>query len=482
MLTLTQSSSHIQVQPPLQHPYRHIAALGIFFLLSLLLYILLSLIAPPFGQPVGVFDSVWAACFLVYFVASFWVIRTRPLAGRWLWCELGIVFLGAIIFRVMLIHLPADLSNDAWRYLFDGKMIVHGYSPYQYAPNSPVLAGLRDSAFARANYLTLPTKYPPGAELFYVLGYLLSPNTLFGLKSLFVLCDLVTCVAVALLLRAWGRDMRYALLYAWSPLPIVEFAAQSHIDAVVVASTVLAILCAASSWRYARVFAGIFIGLATLTKLYPLVLLILILRRRDWPLLIACGTTIVAGYLPFFLMSHGYLLTNSPLSAIVGQSEDHLGVLQMVIYDLGRYFRLSIPLIHAIILLFELPIAAITLLFVIVQRRRGRLSVESGILLLTWVILSDYAHIFPWYAVALLPWVALCLSSLPGRKILTPRGIAILSVWYFTVACILSYLPVGYASTEANWLLYYAASFGVVLLGLLVAAILYLRSRTQPSL
>ena len=473
MFSVIESLSPPSQQEYIQHPYRRIALLAFFFLLSLALYIWLSLVAPQLDQPIGSFMTLWGACFVVYLIACLWLMTTRPMPGRWFWAELGILFLGAIVFRVMLIHLPLGLSRDAWRYVWDGKMIANGYSPYQYAPDSPVLQYLRDSVYSNTPYFQFTTKYPPGAELFFVLGYLLSPTSLLGVKWLFVLCDLVTCVALALLLWMRGRDPRYVIFYAWSPLPIVEFAVQSHIDALTVACTVLAVLFAVSSWRYSRILTGVFIGLATLTKLYPLILLLLVLRRRDWSLLIACAVTIVAGYLPFFLLSHGHILDASPLSAVIGQNEAHPGVIQIVLSDLGASLHINRTLVHLVTLGIEGCIVGGTLLFVIMQRIRGQLRIEMGLLLLTWVILLDYAHIFPWYATALLPWIAMCIVPLWSAKGFSTRSLGIVCIWYFTFTCVLSYFPVKQYATQTNWLYYFGATFGVILLGLLCTAFLY---------
>lgn len=522
MFSVLEPLSPLPQQESVQYPYRRIALLAIFFLLSLGLYSWLSLVAPQLDQPIGPFMTLWGGCFLVYLIACLWLMTTRPSGGRWYWAELGIIFLGAVVFRVMLIHLPLGLSRDAWRYVWDGKMIANGYSPYQYAPDSPVLQHLRGYVYSNTPYFQYPTKYPPGAELFYVLGYLLSPSSLIGMKSLFVLCDLVTCLALACLLRMRGRDPRYAIFYAWSPLPIVEFAVQSHIDALTVACTVLAVLFAVSSWRYSGVLTGIFIGLATLTKLYPLILLVLVLRPGDnalsllrrghnvlrpgspphivegtgevantgavaesravegipgrntlWPLLVACFVTIVLGYLPFFVLSHGHILDASPLSSIIGQNEEHPGVIQVVLFDVGAHFHINATFVHLVTLGIEGCIVGGTLLFVIVQRIRGHLSIEMGLLLLTWVILVDYAHVFPWYATALLPWIAMCIVPVWSAKGFSTRGLAMLCLWYFTFTCVLSYFPVKQYATETNWLYYFGATFGVILIGLLVAASLY---------
>jgi len=462
-----------------EHPRRRIALLLIFLLASFACYIALSLVAPQLDQPIGPFMLTWAVCFLCYLVACLWVLASRPTTGRWRWAEIALIFVGAIIFRVMLVHLPLGLSRDAWRYLWDARVIAHGFSPYQFAPLDKALLPLRDSVFANTPYRELPTKYPPGAELFYVLGYLLTPTNLVGLKSLFVVCDLITCVALAALLIQKGKDPRYVILYAWCPLPIIEFAIQGHVDVLPICCTVLAVLCATSSRQGIRILAGVFLGLATLTKLYPLILLLVLLRRRDWSLLIACGLTIVLGYIPFFILGHGNILDGSPVSAILGQRESHIAVIQNVLFITGSKLHINGEFTKILVECVEVLIIGATLLLVILGRLRGRMSTEMGTLLLTGVILMIYAHIFPWYAPALLPWIALTMGPLWTKSGLSAKVLAVVMVWYFTFTCVTSYIPgLKEYVTVANWLLYYAFTFGVVFIGLVVAALLaFVRAR-----
>jgi len=469
--SLTQKSTSFSTQ----HPRWRIALLFIFLLASIAGYTVLSLVAPQLDQPISPFMLAWGACFLCYLVACLWVLTSRPTTGRWRWAEIGLIFVGALVFRAMLVHLPLGLSRDAWRYLWDGRVIAHGFSPYQFAPFDKALQPLRDSVFAETPYRELPTKYPPGAELFYVLGYLLTPTSLVGLKSLFVVCDLITCAALTALLILRGKDPRYVMFYAWCPLPIVEFAIQGHVDVLTISCTVLAVLCANSSRLAIRGMAGVFLGLATLTKLYPLILLLVLLRRRDWTLLLACGITIVLGYVPFFVLGHGHILDGSPFTAIVGQRESHIAVIQNVLFIAGFTFHINGTFIQLLVRIIEIVIVGATLIVVLLGRVRRTMSTEVGILLLTGVILTIYAHIFPWYAPALLPWIALTIGPLWTKQGLSAKGLAILMLWYFTFTCITSYIP-GLKQYEAvsNWLLYYAFTFGVVFVGLAIGAVLAL--------
>jgi hypothetical protein len=449
-----------------------VGTLCAFLIVAVAIYIVMIVVAPQLDQPIGPFMLIWWAAFLLYFAACIWVMRTRPLDGRGRWIELGLIFAGGLIFRAMLLPLPLGLSRDAWRYLWDGRIILHGFNPYLYTPLDKVLVPVRDTVvFPNTPYRDIPSEYPPGAQLFFVLGYLLMPANLLATKALFVLCDLITSLGVGVLLLRKGLDPRRLMIYAWCPLPIIEFAIQGHVDAVAIMFTVLTVVCASGTWRGARLVAGICLGLATLAKIYPLILLLALIRRRDWPLVLACALTIVLGYLPFMLFSNGHPLA-APLS-FVGQSGLHPGVIPTLFFMLERHVHtvwisgnLFIDLVAASILIPVLVIVAI-------QRWRKRLSEELAVLLLVGSFMVASAHIFPWYAAAFVPWLALQLGPVWTREGFQARRLMFVMVWYFTCTATLSYIPgLKQYFTDTNWILYFSASFGVMLLGWLVAGIL----------
>ena len=137
---------------------------------------------------------------------------------------------------------------------------LNGYSPYVYAPGSPPLKHLVNILYENSRFRNVPTIYPPGAQAFYLISYLLAPDNLVFLKGIFILCELVTIAGLAVLLLRKGLDPARCILYAWCPLPIVEFAIQGHVDVLVVMFMVLTLVCAQSQRRGARVLTGFFFG------------------------------------------------------------------------------------------------------------------------------------------------------------------------------------------------------------------------------
>jgi hypothetical protein len=75
------------------------------------------------------------------YVPTAWLaIRTRATRSRLL-----IVIIFAVLFRVGLLFSAPYLSDDIYRYVWDGKVQAAGVNPYRYIPADPALSHLRDA-------------------------------------------------------------------------------------------------------------------------------------------------------------------------------------------------------------------------------------------------------------------------------------------------------------------------------------------------
>ena len=165
------------------------------------------------------------------------------------------------------------------------------------------LTGTSTPAINRANYAH--TIYPPFAQIYFWVVTFISP-TLTMMKTAMVLCEGVTVWALVWLLRALGRPREQVILYAWAPVLIWEIAGSGHLDALAMALIGLAMV---ARYKQKPVWTGVFLALAVLTKLYPLVLLPALYMRHppdvkmgqpsrslDWKMPVTMLALAVAGY------------------------------------------------------------------------------------------------------------------------------------------------------------------------------------------
>jgi alpha-1,6-mannosyltransferase len=220
------------------------------------------------------------------------VILTQPV-NRF---TFGIMLAFALAFRIVTLIPAPYLSSDIYRYVWDG-VVQHAHiSPYRYVPSDPALQFLRapnQDIFDHINRRDYAhTIYPPAAQFLFYLVTFISPTMKF-MKIVMVLFEGLTLYALVALLRELGIRREQSLLFAWCPLLVWEIAGSGHIDSVVMAFMTLALL---TRLRRQPALTGLFLGLAIMTKFYPLVLLPALFRRGEYRMPATVAATVAAGY------------------------------------------------------------------------------------------------------------------------------------------------------------------------------------------
>jgi len=219
---------------------------------------------------------------LLYLVSSFFVLRA-PKGTATHSLAFGIVAV-AVILRLTVWPLAPALSDDIYRYRWEGKLQAAGGNPYASRPADARWAGLRDSTFPLVVGKDFKAIYGPLIQQIELWNYRAAAavekdpiRQVWWFKLPFALCDLGVIAALWMLLVAHGLPPERVLIYAWSPLPIVEFWATGHNDSVVVLLIALALLAAAKE-RWTWAFAAL--SLAVAAKIWPLLLFPLFIGWR----------------------------------------------------------------------------------------------------------------------------------------------------------------------------------------------------------
>ena len=230
-----------------------------------------------------------------YAIATWLVLRGAAdggASGR----ALATILLVGVAMRCLL--LPGTpVSNDLFRYIWDGRVQAAGINPYLHVPSEEVLTPLRDAAIYpyinRADYA--PTIYPPTSQVVFYLVTRISEAPI-AMKAAMLAFEGLAVWALLRLLALRGLPRSRILLYAWHPLPLWEFARSGHVDVVAIAFLLLAFLAAE---RRSPILAGVAFGAGALVKYFPLVTAPALYRRWDWRFPIAFIVTIAALYLPY---------------------------------------------------------------------------------------------------------------------------------------------------------------------------------------
>jgi len=194
--------------------------------------------------------------------------------------------------------VPHEMSDDVNRYLWEGKLIREGVSPYLFAPGDPKLLPLAaDDPFHRfINHPHLTAAYPPLVLLFFSwLGSIAySP---YVIKTILMLADLGTIALILRLLSNRQLDVRWVCLYAFNPVILYAFSGRSHFDVIQNCCLAAALLSYdKKSWGFMFLFAG----LAVQTKYIAVAALPFLINRKNYPYIVVAVIAVVLPYLMFY--------------------------------------------------------------------------------------------------------------------------------------------------------------------------------------
>lgn len=348
----------------------------------------------------------------IYLLAVWIVIRARSSNSTVL-----IAIALAVIFRLSILFAPPYLSDDIYRYVWDGRVQAAGINPYRYIPAAPELAHLRDEViYPKINRKDWAhTIYPPVAQLVFFLTTRISESVVW-MKLTMLFFEMVTIWAVARLLTLLGRPRQLLLIYAWHPLVVWEFAGSGHLDAIAICFIALAFL----AWqRKSDPGTGLMLAFATLVKLFPIVLVPAMLKRDRWRIAPVFVVTIVAGYLAYISVG-----PTAVFGSIPGYTQEMGLISGQRFYALSlarKLFGLELPSIgYMIATVFVMGAIA---LWVVSRRDRSGDNLKHALVLATATTVLFTPH-FSWYFC----WVVYF-------QCFTPR----LAIFYLTIASFILY-------------------------------------------
>jgi hypothetical protein len=179
---------------------------------------------PPTGR-IAPHLGLFAAAFMAYVGA---LAASRGLSRRGLLAALGL----ALAWRIVLVAGAPLLSDDIYRYVWEGRIQNHGGNPFSWddRPDAERWLPLRDGVWEGMNHRHMTAVYPP---LFQLAARAVTGvhDSVTAMKIFLVLCEIVTLGLLALLLKRRGLGGERLLVLAWSPLALTEIAGSGHNEA-----------------------------------------------------------------------------------------------------------------------------------------------------------------------------------------------------------------------------------------------------------
>ena len=368
--------------------------------------------------------------YAISFAAYVGLLKLAPAAAfRWL------VSL-AVVARLALLPVLPHLSDDLYRFVWDGRLLYQGYDPFAYLPSEIISGagevqaqGIDKNLYDQLNSPNYYTIYPPVNQGVFALAAWVSPTSARGsamvIRALLVLAELMTLWLMTQLLRqkrspisddqkiTSSLNIRHSvfdiptqssstiplqniLLYALNPLVIIELTGNLHFEALMIA-----FLLGSVYWvRRNLGLSAVFFGLAVCTKLVPLILLPLYWRWLGWrKALLFYGLVGLTTAVLFFLLVTPELVAGMQKSiGLYFQTFEFNASVYYIIREIG-FYRKGYNIIAQAGRWLAISTFLGIMLYAALERNRWLPAAYSGAWLI-FLLLSTTVH--PWYVTPLL--------------------------------------------------------------------------------
>jgi alpha-1,6-mannosyltransferase len=243
-------------------------------------------------------ESYWLlGLFAISFAGYFALVLKRS-------CTVKELLVIGILVRLACIGATPELSDDYYRFAFDGKMVLNGENPYTVLPDSLESSSSYETMLVEnMNSPSYYSIYPPIDQIFFSLPTLIAGDNLtlyiIILRVLIILFEILMALLLLKMLQFLEKELHLFAWYFLNPLVIVELSGNLHFEGVTMFFFLLAVYLLMTG-KLLR--SGIVYAIAIGTKLIPLMLLpffIHRLRKRSLVYFTIIAVTVVVLFIPF---------------------------------------------------------------------------------------------------------------------------------------------------------------------------------------
>lgn len=264
----------------------------------------------------------WVLSALLYFALAYFVKRSDSwilasifilLFGCFLWIyknfnreDLSKYIKYAIVFKLLFLFCIPQLSDDFYRYLWDGLLILEGINPYAHLPTDIDLENIQgfQNIYQGLNSPDYYSVYPPVAQWVFTAGAFAYPFSMLSaivvIRLLIIAVEIGSMFLLLHLAQKFRIKQKNVILYILNPLIIIELTGNLHFEAF----AIFFFLLSMALILHKRIYhAGGVMALAIGIKLLPAVFMPLFIKRLKFKNLmlfyLASGLTLVLIFIPF---------------------------------------------------------------------------------------------------------------------------------------------------------------------------------------
>ncbi len=346
---------------------------------------------------------------------------------------------------IFLVAIP-NLSQDFYRFIWDGRLLLAGLNPYLFTPNGlvysqPDLFPQMKLLFEGMGALSAGhfSNYPPIHQLPFIIAAMLCKYSILGsvivLRLILIGADLGILFFGKKLLKKLQLPTKKIYWFLLNPLVIIELTGNLHFEGLMLFFFVMALYFIHSKkWH----LAALTMALSIAVKLVPILSLPLFLNKLGWKKSIRFYVTIGGGFLLLFLpFLSGDFIKN--YSTTIGLWFSKFEFNASIYYALQWVIEKTsdVELIHSM----GIIVVSFLGLQIGYQLIQNKSKTTELILMILWVLSGYYfisTTVHPWYIINLL-----LLSIFTNYKFVR--------IWSYTL--IFSYFAYNQSSVNENGLI-----------------------------
>ncbi|CAH0335519.1 hypothetical protein FVB9288_01166 [Flavobacterium sp. CECT 9288] len=315
-----------------------------------------------------------------------------------------------LCFRIIFAFALPNLSQDFYRFIWDGRILLEGFNPYTNLPNDLIVNPNFNIAQAQELFKSMGSlsashfsNYPPINQLFFVIAGIFGTQSIvvatLVLRFIIIAADFGTAIFGARLLQSMGFEKYKIYWYILNPLVLIELTGNLHFEGVMLFFFIWGIyLLHQNKWKTAAVA----IALSIATKLLPLILLPLFFQKLGWKksfvfYTILIGINVVL-FIPFLSTAMAENYSNT--IALWFVNFEFNASLYYIIREIGFYYK-GYNIIHST----GKVIPILIIIFILLQSFFGKNKTTPDLLKSILLVLSIYffvsTTIHPWYVINL---------------------------------------------------------------------------------
>ena len=351
----------------------------------------------------------------------------------------------AVVARAALLPAMPTLSDDLYRFVWDGRLLAQGYDPFAYLPSEIMQGkgtvkaeGIDRKLFEQLNSPDYYTIYPPVNQAIFALAAWVSPSSVWGsamiIRLIIFAAELLTLWLLTQLLNnahrtgntgfqskvprkitssfdiLFHRDPHHKthsyqppvgniLLYALNPLVMVELTGNLHFEALMITFVLASVYLL---HRQKLILSGVAMALAVCTKLVPLILLPLYLhrlgRKKAALFYTVVGIATVALFLP--LATPQLIAGMRDSVGLYFQKFEFNASLYYLVREIG-YYQKGYNIIQQAGRWLAISALIAIVLYSLMEREKNILAAYGWVWLI-FLLLSTTVH--PWYVIPLVAY------------------------------------------------------------------------------